>query len=614
MSRLPTVLGDLDNWGTVLNDFLGVSHNGDGTLKDSALFEFTLVGDHAAGATTLALNRSKASWMTAGRQLLAIIDPGNTQTELREAAGFSGSTLTLDAALTFAHSASVPVYLFADNSVSPYWWGCRADSTTDDWAGLQMALINADRLGVWLHGGRQQYQVSKALIVNSSHLKSIILRNAAGFFVDSDTRAGMVMNSQNAALKFTADASTDTFTTASAHGLVGHEGNCIVFSNPGGETMPGGIQAGKLYFLKTVPSTTTLTVAATVGGATVDVTSNGAGWCWGDHLSTGRVFFDDVYIKAGSNSVTGLNGLSICCQQPGYTKDLRIDSAAGGSCFLIQGQISNHYNTELNAGGAGSVALKLYGFTVGNNFHGLNTTDGLHTADCAIYLDGTTGLFAAPTSLGALGTYIDGLWTEGFTTALKIHTGYGITINGWYHSQSGGSTSKAIVVESSGNPAKSEYHVTGLTPNSNTTTNIAIDDQQRGWSLTFDDLNEVNHLNRVSQRPGNVAPEFSDRWTRSKTAAYTAVITDKLIKADATSAAFTVTLPSATNMSGLQITVKRTNSGANNVTVGTTSSQTIDLPGGAAATTRVLGNQYAFVTVESDGTNWMIVAMGGTVT
>lgn len=36
MSRLPTVAGDNDGWGTVLNDFLLVAHNADGTLKAGA--------------------------------------------------------------------------------------------------------------------------------------------------------------------------------------------------------------------------------------------------------------------------------------------------------------------------------------------------------------------------------------------------------------------------------------------------------------------------------------------------------------------------------------------------------------------------------------------------
>ncbi len=37
MSRLPSVGGDSGNWGTILNDYLSVAHNADGSLKDSAL-------------------------------------------------------------------------------------------------------------------------------------------------------------------------------------------------------------------------------------------------------------------------------------------------------------------------------------------------------------------------------------------------------------------------------------------------------------------------------------------------------------------------------------------------------------------------------------------------
>lgn len=36
MSRLPTPGADGDQWGTVLNDFLGVAHNADGTLDVTA--------------------------------------------------------------------------------------------------------------------------------------------------------------------------------------------------------------------------------------------------------------------------------------------------------------------------------------------------------------------------------------------------------------------------------------------------------------------------------------------------------------------------------------------------------------------------------------------------
>jgi len=96
----------------------------------------------------------------------------------------------------------------------------------------------------------------------------------------------------------------------------------------------------------------------------------------------------------------------------------------------------------------------------------------------------------------------------------------------------------------------------------------------------------------------------------SKTAAYSIGPTDSTILADATSATFQVTLPSATTTtgSGAFYTIKRINSAANNVTVGTTSSQLID-----GAATKTLGAQWSSITVQSDGTNWMIVAQVGTI-
>ena len=48
MSRLPNVGGDTDTWGAVLNDFLGVAHNADGTLEVTA----TDVANVPAGGIT----------------------------------------------------------------------------------------------------------------------------------------------------------------------------------------------------------------------------------------------------------------------------------------------------------------------------------------------------------------------------------------------------------------------------------------------------------------------------------------------------------------------------------------------------------------------------------
>lgn len=90
---------------------------------------------------------------------------------------------------------------------------------------------------------------------------------------------------------------------------------------------------------------------------------------------------------------------------------------------------------------------------------------------------------------------------------------------------------------------------------------------------------------------------------RAVTAATTIVAaTDYLIRASATTAPFTVTLPTAVGVAGRTFEIKRINTGANVVTVGTTASQTID-----GATTFPLSTQYATLTVMSDGANWMAI-------
>lgn len=77
--------------------------------------------------------------------------------------------------------------------------------------------------------------------------------------------------------------------------------------------------------------------------------------------------------------------------------------------------------------------------------------------------------------------------------------------------------------------------------------------------------------------------------------------TDYHVRVDTAGGAVTVTLPTATTCTGRVYVIKRISAGVNNVTINTTSSQTID-----GSTTRTLITQYASITVISNGTNWDI--------
>lgn len=88
-----------------------------------------------------------------------------------------------------------------------------------------------------------------------------------------------------------------------------------------------------------------------------------------------------------------------------------------------------------------------------------------------------------------------------------------------------------------------------------------------------------------------------------QTADYTVTASDSVVTGDATAAAFTITLPTAAGITGREYTFKKIDSSANAVTIaGYGGTETID-----GATTYALSVQWQYVSIVSDGTNWLIV-------
>lgn len=72
---------------------------------------------------------------------------------------------------------------------------------------------------------------------------------------------------------FTAVAATNVITVSAAHGKA--IGDRLRFTST--VTLPGGMSVDTDYFVLTVPSSTTMTISATVGGAVLDITDTGTG-------------------------------------------------------------------------------------------------------------------------------------------------------------------------------------------------------------------------------------------------------------------------------------------------------------------------------------------------
>lgn len=96
---------------------------------------------------------------------------------------------------------------------------------------------------------------------------------------------------------FQGAAATNQLTTAAPHGLkVGDRVRVAV-----GTTLPSGLAAATDYFVKTVVSTTIITLSATYGGTTIDLTSDGTA---DNTLRLMTAPLDDL-IDADANATTG---------------------------------------------------------------------------------------------------------------------------------------------------------------------------------------------------------------------------------------------------------------------------------------------------------------------
>lgn len=135
-----------------------------------------------------------------------------------------------------------------------------------------------------------------------------------------------------------------------------------------------------------------------------------------------------------------------------------------------------------------------------------------------------------------------------------------------------------------------------------TLTNVTTDRVMNANATTLDEVADlVGTL--ITDVAGGGIPVLNTTIL-SKAAAYTVTTADNraLIVADATSAAFTITLPAASGLSGFAITIKKTDASGNAVTIDGNASELID-----GQLTLILSTQYESVTLVCDGSGWMVL-------
>jgi hypothetical protein len=122
-----------------------------------------------------------------------------------------------------------------------------------------------------------------------------------------------------------------------------------------------------------------------------------------------------------------------------------------------------------------------------------------------------------------------------------------------------------------------------------------------GYTFTLPTSGGTVGQHLTTDGSGTTSWRYGDKST-AKTTTYTATGDETVITCDATSAAFTVTLPAAASFTGKRYVIKKTDSTLNAVTIDGNASETID-----GATTTTLNTQYESVEIVCDGSNWHIV-------
>lgn len=358
-----------------------------------------------------------------------------------------------------------------------------------------------------------------------------------------------------------------------------------------------------------------ITVSPTTGAVVVDISSSYVGQATITTLGTIATGTWNASLITGTYGGTGVNN--------------------GSSTITIGGNVtfSGAFATTVTVTGTTTVTLPTSGTLYGT------ATGSITSSQLATSLSDETGSGAAVfgTSPTISAAAISGTWTGNatFSGALNF-TASGINVNAsnsTYRTTNGGSNITANSLFDLGGSASTAGSLGIILDNNATGLGFTAANGTRRilrGAIVLTDLtntagSEAGGLAFLTQSGGTAASEkarfastgeFLINTTTNnlsklqvngsvsfayiaKTGTYTLTASDYFV--DCTSGTFTATLPTAVGIAGRSYIIK--NSGTGTITIGTTSSQTID-----GVTTKTLNTQYAGYKVTSDGANWKITA------
>jgi hypothetical protein len=344
-----------------------------------------------AGDTSLTVTGVAPSTMFNNKGAALLVGAGSGAEAIR-VASVSGHTFTLDNAaqgpngFCLPHSAGDPVYVLRDETIYPWFLGAKVNSATNDANAVQAAILCALRYGLTLRGtgtGDHSHAIAQGTFWPDIEFEDLFLA-ASGFPAGSiyldpnrdltlkDDSTYAMRGARQAYPIISADPTTDRLTFSASFISSLDTFSPIGFSTPFGETLPGGIIAGRPYWIYDSPTSNTIRIATTAAlTAPLDITSAGSGpgndvgWVHGNWHSTMRWRINqNVRLDVGD---VDLCGAYLDAQQPAYINSLRVTMNADATVsdraigFFLYGQLGNLYNCEFDPDSANVIGWVLGG-------------------------------------------------------------------------------------------------------------------------------------------------------------------------------------------------------------------------------------------------------------
>ncbi|HEV2412845.1 MAG TPA: glycosyl hydrolase family 28-related protein [Candidatus Saccharimonadales bacterium] len=338
MARLPDVGGDSGNWGTILNDFLEVSLNQDGTILPSALQSAGVITQETSAAGDLSGTYSNP----AVTKINGVAITGTPS---------SGQVLTA----TNGSTAGWSTLVGTTDWINVKQYGATGNGTTDDSSAIASALAAASQgQTVYLPAGSYLFNASTLLTIGTTGLRISGDGPNATKIVIGPTFTGAEVISVTAGycgienLSIIGSSSTITNNPVADGILLQGGRNCrvsnVFFQYINGwciESVATSVNAGFATMLRS------LSGLNCAGGIHIQSNTNVG---WGAQHFLSDINFQQIGAATGNSANLDVFRFQDCYDITAVNFNAAISDASSGSTINIVGNCASHYFTNMDLG------------------------------------------------------------------------------------------------------------------------------------------------------------------------------------------------------------------------------------------------------------------------